>query len=133
MPKKTTHDASGKPRILVVEDDSFLAGMYVTKLGLEGFSVDLASDGREGLKKAKDGKPDLVLLDIVLPVMDGFTMLEHMKSDPELRSIPVVLLTNLGQKSDVEKGLNLGAADYLIKAHFMPNEVIEKIKRILNG
>lgn len=117
----------------MVEDDSFLAGMYVTKLGLEGFSVDLASDGKEGLKKAKDNIPDLVLLDIVLPVMDGFTMLEHMKSDAELRDIPVVLLTNLGQKSDVEKGLNLGAADYLIKAHFMPNEVVEKIKRLLTA
>lgn len=131
MSRKTSHDASGKPKILVVEDDSFLAGMYVTKLGLEGFSVDLASDGKEGLKKAKDWRPDLVLLDIVLPVMDGFTMLESMKKDSDVGTIPVILLTNLGQKNDVERGLALGAADYLIKAHFMPSEVVEKIKRLL--
>lgn len=131
MARKTSHDASGKPKILVVEDDSFLAGMYVTKLGLEGFSVDLASDGKEGLKKAKDWRPDLVLLDIVLPVMDGFTMLESMKKDSDVGTIPVILLTNLGQKNDVERGLALGAADYLIKAHFMPSEVVEKIKRLL--
>lgn len=133
MARKTTHDDSGKPKILVVEDDSFLAGMYVTKLGLEGFSVDLAGDGKEGLKKAREWKPDLILLDIILPVMDGFAMLEQLKSDEEIRAIPVVLLTNLGQKGDVERGLSLGAADYLIKAHFMPSEVIDKVKRLLRA
>lgn len=133
MAKKTTHDNTGKPKILVVEDDSFLAGMYITKLGLEGFSVDLAGDGREGLKKAREWKPDLVLLDIVLPIMDGFSMLEQMKADTAMKDIPVILLTNLGQKSDVERGLSLGASDYLIKAHFMPSEVIEKVKRLLRA
>ena len=133
MAKKTTHDQSGKPKILVVEDDSFLAGMYVTKLGLEGFSVDLAGDGREGLRKAKEWHPDLVLLDIVLPVIDGFTMLGEMKQLAETRAIPVILLTNLGAKADVERGLALGAADYLIKAHFMPSEVVEKVKRLLSS
>lgn len=131
MAKKTTHDASGKPKILVVEDDSFLAGMYVTKLGLEGFSVDLAGDGKDGLKKAREWKPDLILLDIVLPVMDGFSMLTELKADADTRAVPVMLLTNLGAKGDVEKGLTLGAADYLIKAHFMPSEVVEKVKRLL--
>ncbi|MFH0828935.1 MAG: response regulator [Candidatus Kerfeldbacteria bacterium] len=131
MAKKTTHDITGKPKILVVEDDSFLAGMYLTKFGIEGFDVELASDGKDGLKKAKEWKPDLILLDIVLPVVDGFTVLEKLRVDTEVRGIPVVLLTNLGQKSDVEKGLSLGAADYLIKAHFMPSEVIEKVKRLL--
>ncbi len=133
MAKKTTHDDTGKPKILVVEDDSFLAGMYITKLGLEGFSVDLAGDGREGLKKAREWRPDLVLLDIVLPIMDGFSMLDQMKGDATMKNIPVILLTNLGQKSDVERGLSLGASDYLIKAHFMPSEVIEKVKRLLRA
>lgn len=131
MARKTTHDASGKPKILVVEDDSFLAGMYVTKLGLEGFSVDLAGDGKDGLKKAREWRPDLILLDIVLPVMDGFSMLSELKADADTRATPVILLTNLGAKGDVEKGLGLGAADYLIKAHFMPSEVVEKVKRLL--
>lgn len=131
MAKKTTHDEAGKPRVLVVEDDTFLAGMYLTKFGLEGFTVELASDGREGVKKAKEWKPDIMLLDLVLPVMNGFTVLETVRNDPDTKSIPVILLTNLGQKSDVERGMKLGASDYLIKAHFMPSEVIEKVKRFL--
>ena len=131
MAKKTTHDEAGKPRVLVVEDDTFLAGMYLTKFGLEGFTVELASDGREGVKKAKEWKPDIMLLDLVLPVMDGFTVLETVRNDPDTKTIPVILLTNLGQKSDVERGMKLGASDYLIKAHFMPSEVIEKVKRFL--
>ncbi len=128
---KTTHDQAGKPRVLVVEDDAFLAGMYLTKFGLEGFTVELASDGKEGVKKAKEWRPDIMLLDLILPVMDGFTVLETVRNDPDTRAIPVILLTNLGQKSDVEKGMKLGASDYLIKAHFMPSEVIEKVKRFL--
>lgn len=131
MPKKTTHDQSGKPKILIIEDDPFLAGMYVTKFGMEGFSVDLANDGRQGLKKAKDWHPDLILLDILLPIMDGFQVLQSLKRDEDTQEIQVVLLTNLGQKDDVERGLSLGAADYLIKAHFMPGEVIEKVRRLL--
>lgn len=131
MAKKTTHGESGKPKILVVEDDAFLAGMYLTKFGIEGFDVELASDGKEALKKAGDWEPDLILLDIVLPVMDGFGVLEKLRTDKDTKAIPVILLTNLGQKSDVERGLSLGASDYLIKAHFMPSEVIEKVKRYL--
>lgn len=133
MAKKPSHNNTGKPKILVVEDDTFLAGMYLTKLSLEGFEVELAGDGREGLKKAKEWLPDVILLDIVLPLMDGFGVLESLKNDSTTRDIPVMLLTNLGQRNDVERGLGLGAADYLIKAHFMPSEVIEKVKRLLRG
>lgn len=131
MAKKTTHDGSGKPKILVVEDDSFLAGMYLTKFGLEGFDVELASDGKEAVKKAGEWMPDMILLDIVMPIMDGFAVLEKIRADKVTKEIPIILLTNLGQKSDVERGLALGASDYLIKAHFMPGEVIEKVKRYL--
>lgn len=130
MAKKTTHE-EGKPRVLIVEDDSFLAGMYLTKFGLEGFSVELASDGKEGVRKAKEWRPDIIMLDVVLPVMDGFAVLEAIKTDADTKTIPVILLTNLGQKGDVERGLSLGAVDYLIKAHFMPSEVIEKVKHYL--
>lgn len=131
MAKKSIHDTSGKPKILIIEDDSFLAGMYLTKFGLEGFDVELSTDGKEGLKKARDWHPDLILLDIVLPVMDGFTVLGQLREDPDTAATPVILLTNLGQKGDVERGMGLGAADYLIKAHFMPSEVIEKVKQHL--
>jgi DNA-binding response OmpR family regulator len=118
-------------RLLLVEDDTFLAGMYVTKLSMEGFETELATDGKVGLEKAKKLKPDLILLDILLPKMNGFDVLREIKKDPETKDIPVILLTNLGQKSDVVQGLDLGAVDYLIKAHFMPSEVVEKIKGVL--
>jgi len=127
--KKTTKD---KPTVLLVEDDTFLSGMYVTKLSLEGFNVQLASDGEEGLRQAIAVKPDIVLLDIVLPKMDGFHVLEGIKKNPDTKKIPVILLTNLGQKDDVDRGLSLGAVDYLIKAHFMPSEVVAKVKKIVN-
>jgi DNA-binding response OmpR family regulator len=120
-----------KVKILIIEDDAFLAGMYVTKLGMEHFLTELGSDGKTGLEKAKRFRPDLILLDILLPKMNGFDVLKALKKSPDTRHIPVILLTNLGQKSDVLKGLELGADDYLIKAHFMPSEVVDKIKQVL--
>ena len=114
--------------ILLVEDDEFLAELYATKLQLEGFEVALAVDGEKGLQMTKDLKPDLILLNIILPKMDGFEVLAAVKKDPALKSIPIILLTNLSQKDEVKKGLDLGAIDYLIKAHFMPSEVVKKIK-----
>lgn len=120
-----------KKAILLVEDDEFLAELYATKLNLEGFKVALASDGDRGLKALKESKPDLVLLDIILPKMDGFELLKKMKADKNLKDVPVILLTNLSQKDEVKKGLELGANDYLIKAHFMPSEVVKKIKQTI--
>src|SRR3990167_8080535 len=115
---------STKKHILLVEDDEFLAELYATKLNLEGFEVSLAADGEKGLRMIKEKKPDLVLLDIVLPKMDGFEILKKMKAGKNTKDIPVILLTNLSQKDEVKRGLGLGANDYLIKAHFMPSEVI---------
>lgn len=120
-----------KKTVLLVEDDEFLAELYATKLSLEGLEVTLASDGEKGLKMAKDTQPDLILLDIILPKMDGFEVLSVLKADSATKSIPVILLTNLSQKDEVRKGLDLGAEDYLIKAHFMPSEVVGKIKKII--
>ena len=121
-----------KKLILLVEDDEFLAELYATKLNLEDFEVALATDGEKGLKIIKEKKPDLVLLDIILPKMDGFEILKIMKADKKLKTIPVILLTNLSQKDEVKRGLALGADDYLIKAHFMPSEVVKKIKQTVN-
>jgi DNA-binding response OmpR family regulator len=120
-----------KPRILLIEDDTFLSGMYITKLSLESFEVLLASDGKQGLKMALEQEPDLILLDIILPKVDGFEILKAVRKEKKTKDVPVILLTNLGQKDDVEKGLDLGATDYLIKAHFMPSEVVNKIKRLI--
>jgi len=118
-------------KILIIEDDSFLSEMYSEKLIQEGFETEIAFDGEQGLKKIEKVKPDLVLLDIVLPKMDGFEVLKKVKENDELKNIPVILLTNLGQKNEVEKGLSLGADEYIIKAHFTPTAVVSKVKEIL--
>lgn len=117
--------------ILIIEDDKFLRELIVQKLTKEGYATSEAVDGEEGIKEVKEGKPALVLLDLILPGIDGFEVLSRMKEDPVLAQIPVIILSNLGQKDDVEKGLKLGAIDYLIKAHFTPGEIIEKIKAAL--
>jgi len=120
-------------KILIIEDDSFLSEMYSTKLIQEGFETEIAVDGEQGIDKIKNIKPDLVLLDIVLPKMDGFEILESVKKDPEFKNIPIILLTNLGQKNEIEKGLSLGADEYIIKAHFTPTAVVAKVKEILKS
>lgn len=117
--------------ILVVEDDKFLRELIVRKLGEEGYNTSEAVDGEEGAKKVKEERPDLVLLDLILPGIDGFEVLAGIKQDPQTSSIPVIVLSNLGQTEDVEKGLKLGAVDYLVKAHFTPGEIVEKIKKAL--
>ena len=118
-------------KILIVEDDKFLRELIARKLTDEGFDIVEAVDGEDGIKKIKETKPDLVLLDLILPSIDGFEDLSRVKGDVSLTSIPIIILSNLGQKEEVEKGLELGAVDYLIKAHFTPGEIIEKIKNIL--
>jgi len=117
--------------ILVIEDDKFLRELMAQKLIKEGYEVVEAIDGPDGIKKLKEKKPGLVLLDLILPGMDGFEVLSKIKEDSDTGQIPVIILSNLGQREDVERGLKLGAADYLIKAHFTPGEIIEKIKNII--
>jgi DNA-binding response OmpR family regulator len=98
---------------------------------MEGFQVSVSENGEAGLADVAKKKPDIVLLDILLPKMDGFTVLKNLKANNDVSHIPVILLTNLGQKDDVEKGLELGAVDYLIKAHFKPSETVDKVKKVL--
>ena len=117
--------------VLLVEDDTFLANIYKTKFEMEKFKISTADNGVSGYEDAKKKQPDIILLDILLPKIDGFMVLEKLKADPETKDISVILLTNLGQKDDVEKGLEMGAADYLIKAHFKPSEVVEKVYKVL--
>ena len=115
-------------KILIVEDDKFLRELIARKLIQENFEVIEAIDGEEGLEKAKETKPNLILLDLILPGVDGFEVLTKLKEDPVLTVIPVIIFSNLGQREDVERGLRLGAVDYLVKAHFTPNEIIEKVR-----
>ena len=119
------------PKILIIDDDPFIVDMYVIKLKEEHFLIETAHDGREGLKKIKEFNPDVVLLDVVMPIMDGFGLLEALKTQSGSCAAKIILLTNLGQQQDVERGMHLGADDYLIKAHFTPSEVVAKIKALL--
>lgn len=121
----------GKTKILLVEDDTFLLGMYASKFELEGFKVALAEDGEKALRLAAKEAPDAILLDIILPKLDGLKVLEQLKKNASTAKIPVIMLTNLSQREEIEKGLKMGAKDYLIKAHFMPTEVVEKVKKAL--
>jgi DNA-binding response OmpR family regulator len=118
-------------KILIVEDDKFLRELMAQKLAKEGYDVIEAIDGEDALKSIKEEKPDLVLLDLILPGKDGFEVLAKVKEDAALSKIPIIVLSNLGQKEDVERALNLGATDYMVKAHFTPGEIIAKIKGIL--
>jgi len=118
-------------KVLIVEDDPFIADVYVLKLESEGYDVETAEDGLIGLKKIKQKKYDIILLDILMPNMDGFKVLEQIKMNPEVSKIPVVILTNLSQKKDIQKGLDLGATDYIIKTKFTPSEVVKTINKVL--
>jgi len=118
-------------RVLIVEDDPFIADVYVLKLESEGYSVDTAEDGLKGLAALKRKKFDVVLLDILMPNMDGFKVLEQIKKNPSVSRIPVIILTNLSQKKDIQKGIELGASDYIIKTKFTPTEVVKTITKVL--
>lgn len=117
--------------ILLVEDDPFLWSLIQSKLVKEGFAVTVAKDGQSCLDQVKKIHPRLILLDIILPDLNGFTVLEKLKADKETDDIPVIILSNLGQQEDISKGVALGAKDYLIKAHHAPQEIVDKIKKIL--
>lgn len=124
-----------KWKVMLIEDDTYISDMYKLKLESEGFKVTVAHDGATGLQTLFAEAPtfDLVLLDVVMPSMDGFEVLQKIRKHREAKRVPVIMFTNLGQKDSVEKGLALGAADYIIKAHFTPCEVVEKIRNFLQG
>lgn len=123
--------AGKKGKILLVEDDLTLIDMYKMKFIDEGYDVFVSSNGVDAFELAKKELPDIVLLDIILPGMDGFAILETLKKEAKTKQIPVILLSNLGQDSDIEKGKKLGARDYLVKANFTPTQIAEKVKNIL--
>jgi DNA-binding response OmpR family regulator len=118
-------------KILIVEDDKFVRELIFQRLTEEKFEVVAAKDGEEGVEKTVSEKPDLVLLDLILPGIDGFEVLSRMRKNPLTQKISVIILSNLGEKIDVDRGVKLGANDYLIKAHFTPKEIVEKVRSIL--
>lgn len=123
--------AQGGAKVLIVEDDKFLRDLIVQKLKREGFAIFEAVDGEEGLKIAKEKHPDIILLDLILPGLDGFEVLRRIKSDDSTASIPVIVLSNLGQKEDMDRAMAGGAEDFMVKAHFTPGEIIVKVKSVL--
>lgn len=121
----------GTKKILIVDDDPFILDMYILKFKEQGFDVETARDGKVGLDRAESYQPNVLLLDIVMPVMDGFGVLSELKKRGTTHHMKIILLSNLGQKSDVQRGMELGANDYIIKAHLTPSEVVEKVRDLL--
>jgi len=120
-----------KNKILIIEDDMFLLKLYSDKLKREGFDVLKSLTGEEGLNKVMIEKPDLIILDLVLSRKSGFEILSEIKLDSKTKDIPVIILTNLAQKSDINRGLELGAADYLVKTDFSVTQLPKIVKEHL--
>ncbi len=129
--RSTSKKKNNKIKILLVEDEESLAQMYSTKFTGEGYEVIIAADGYTGLQLAQKKKPNLILLDIILPQMDGFMVLKELKKSAKTKKIPVIMLTNLGQTEDIERGKELGADDYLVKASLTPSELVNKVKKFI--
>lgn len=118
--------------ILLVEDDPLLIDIYKKKLQGAGFEIKVAEEGEKAFRiLAKEKIPDLLILDIVLPKVEGWEILKKIKQDSKFKKLKIIILSNLGQKEEVEKGLKLGADKYLIKAHYTPSEIIKEIEDIL--
>lgn len=120
-------------KILLIEDEEIMVNLLQKKLTEEGYKIEIARDGIEGLEKAKLVKPNLILLDIVMPKMGGLEVLEEMQKDKKLKKIPVIIISNSGQPVEIDKAQKLGAKDWLIKTEFDPQEVIEKVKKQLGN
>lgn len=118
-------------KILIVEDEIVLLNLLERKLDKEGYTITTAQNGEEGLKKTKEQKPDLVLLDIIMPKMDGIEFLKRKKEEKEIKDIPVIIISNSGQPAELNKAQKLGANDWLVKTEFNPQEVINKVKKVI--
>lgn len=118
-------------RLLLVEDDKFLRELLSGKLEREGYTVFGAFNGEEAVNHLRVNTPHLILLDLVLPGSDGFEILANLKQNPETANIPVIVLSNLGSRDDIDKAMNLGARNFMVKAHHTPQEIVETIKKVL--
>jgi DNA-binding response OmpR family regulator len=122
-----------KAKILFVDDDNFLRKVYKAELSERGYEVILAADGEEGLHKAQLEDPDLVILDMIMPKKSGFEVLMELQSDPNTKSIPVIILSNLGQEADIKKGIDLGAVEYLVKDDVTLETIVAKVEEYLHS
>ncbi len=128
MPKKRKNM---KPKVLLIEDEPLLTRMYSKKLESDGYKCFTAENGVEGIKLAKEKKPNIILCDIMMPVKDGITTLQELKEDDETKDIPVIMLTNLSDDKYTEQALSMGARNYLVKNQLVPADIVKKVKEIL--
>lgn len=131
FPEKPAAEQAPSIDILLIEDDKFLRTLMASKFEHEGYSVRAAIDGEEGFALLHKFTPKVILLDLVLPGMNGFEVLERLKKQKDTTHTPVIILSNLGQREDVERARRLGAEEFLIKANFTPGEVVEKVRRVM--
>lgn len=117
--------------ILIVEDDEFISDVYMRKLAMEGFEVSLARDGEEALRAIRDRKPDVLLLDIMIPLKDGFQVLSELRADAGLSDIRVVVMSNLSQGKDIAHAKELGALDYIVKSNISLPDMVQRIRKAL--
>ncbi|OGM19861.1 hypothetical protein A2686_01165 [Candidatus Woesebacteria bacterium RIFCSPHIGHO2_01_FULL_38_10] len=120
-------------KILIVEDDPLMSRLYQKIFTFEGYAIDIATDGVEALDKVRKDKPTLILLDIMMPRMNGLEFLGKVKSDPDTKSIPVVILTNLAGQQDAERGITAGAVKYIVKSEYEPKQIANMVKEIIAG
>lgn len=120
-------------KVLIIEDDPLMSRMYQKIFSFEQYEVEMANDGEEGLLKAKSSKPTVVLLDVMMPKLNGFQVLERLKLDPELKGIPVVMLTNLASEQDAQTAMLKGAVKYIVKSQYDPKEVTKMVKEIIQA
>lgn len=126
-------NAESKKKILIVEDDVFIRDIYQTKFSQEGFDVATAEDGVKALAILEQLVPDIILLDIIMPYMNGIEVLKSIKGNESLKDVPVIMLTNISEKEKVTEGTELGVSDYIIKSHFTPSEVVRKVNALLGA
>lgn len=121
-----------KESILIIEDDKFFRDLVSKKLEKNGFEMFLAVDSKEALTVLEKKKPSLIISDLILPGLDGFELISIIKKDEKTKDIPLIVLSNLGQKEEVERAISLGALDFMVKVNFTPDEIVDKIKNVLS-
>jgi two-component system phosphate regulon response regulator PhoB len=131
MTEDTQNTAYGQKKILLVEDDDALANVYMTRLEAEGFTMMRAANGEEALSVAKEYRPDLVMLDVMMPKVSGFEVLDIMRNTPETADVKIMMLSALGQEGDKQKADSLGANDYLVKSQVVITDVITRVRSLL--
>ncbi len=128
-----THAKTAGRVLMLIEDDPLLINMYQTKFSTEGFQVFTATDGEAGIKLLEAEKPDIILLDIMMPKLDGIEVLRRIKQNPQLKNTPVLMLSNLSEAAKQQEAKTLGAKDFIVKANFTPTQVVDKVKKHLSN